>query len=147
MLTANGGTPPAYRGNTDRLYYGSATFETVDGEVCRRHTTSPKRMPCSISRWNGAPPYYRPKQGFFGCGCVGYTDRTVFTPAYEEILIPDEAVYTLPANAISFYPARNSCSHELRRRSYRAFRHLFDTRPTPTNCGASGITIIYWYRK
>ena len=36
MLTANGGTPPAYRGNTDRLYYGSATFETVDGEVCRR---------------------------------------------------------------------------------------------------------------
>lgn len=80
MLTANGGTPPAYRGNTDRLYYGSATFETVDGEVCRRRSTSPKRMPCSISRWNGAPPYYRPKQGFFGCGCVGYTDRTVLHP-------------------------------------------------------------------
>lgn len=40
MLTANGGTPPAYRGNTDRLYYGSGHLRNR-----RRRSLPPAHLP------------------------------------------------------------------------------------------------------
>lgn len=102
MLTANGGTPPAYRGNTDRLYYGSATFETVDGEVCRRriYLTQAHALLNITVEWRTTQK--PPETGIFRMRLRGIHGSYGFTPAYEEILIPDEAVYTLPQTQSPF---------------------------------------------
>ena len=102
MLTVNGGTPPAYRGNTDRLYYGSATFETVDGEVCRRriYLTQAHALLNITVEWRTTQK--PPETGIFRMRLRGIHGSYGFTPAYEEILIPDEAVYTLPQTQSPF---------------------------------------------
>ena len=102
MLTANGGTPPAYRGNTDRLYYGSATFETVDGEVCRRriYLTQAHALLNITVEWRTT--VLPSETGIFRMRLRGIHGSYGFTPAYEEKLIPDEAVSTSPQTQSPF---------------------------------------------
>lgn len=95
-LTANGGTPPTYRGNTDRLYYGSASFETTDGQVNRQriYLTQAHALLHITVEWRTT--LLPPETGIYRMRLRGLHGTYGFTPAYEEILIPNKAVYTLP---------------------------------------------------
>lgn len=129
-LTANGGVPPAYRGNTDRLYYGSASFETVDGEVCRRRiflTQAHALLNITVEWRTDRKP---PETGTYRMRLRGIHGSYRFTPAGEEILIPDEAVYTLPQTGPTFIqhetPAAINYDGEVTGR-FVTFRYTADT--------------------
>lgn len=122
----------AYRGNTDRLYYGSATFEAVDGEVCRRQiflTQAHCLLNITVEwRTERLPP----ETGLYRMRLRGIPARYRFAPSYKETLLPGEAIYTLPGTENIF------TSHETRAaRNYDGevtgrfvtFRYTSDTHP------------------
>ena len=109
------GVPPGFRENTERIYYGTATFE-VDDKVTQRLRVYLSHAHAVLSvtvRWmaDASPP---PEGGIYRMRMKGIPDKYDFTSGYESDTPSGTGVFHIPriGGTVTYHETRAAMNYD-----------------------------------
>lgn len=107
------GVPPAYRGNTDRLYYGISTVK-IEGAKNRRNRIYLSHAHASLAITVIWRTEEQPSEGTYHMRLKGIPSVYGFTGGRQEAVPSGDGVYTLPRidHPVTYHETRASLNYE-----------------------------------
>lgn len=123
------GVPPGFRGNTARLYYGTASFEVRNGATLRQRVyLSHAHAVLSVTvQWMADAP---PEGGSYRMRLKGIPAEYGFTGQWETTTPGGDGVYTIPhtGGAVTYHETRSAMNFDNEvRGEFITFRYTSST--------------------
>ena len=113
LTSRRDGVPPAYRENTDRLYYGISSL-TIQGGMTQRRRVYLSHAHASLSVTVVWQTEERPGEGVYRMRLKGVPSTYGFRGGMEEAVPSGDGIYTLPRvdRPVTYHETRASLNYE-----------------------------------